>query len=104
MLSNQATDEVLSLFYVIFLAHNCLQIIAEAANGPTTLAADELLRQRNILIIPVCFDNFFAVIWLLILSHCFSDMIFEPLLLQGGYIISEFVYHSHRVHQCELAF
>jgi len=30
-----------------------IQIVAEAANGPTTLAADKVLRDKNVLVIPV---------------------------------------------------
>ena len=30
-----------------------MQVIAEGANGPTTIAADEILMERKILVIPV---------------------------------------------------
>lgn len=32
----------------------CFQVIAEGANGPTTIAAERILHERKVLVIPVC--------------------------------------------------
>ena len=31
----------------------CIQVIAEGANGPTTIAAEKILHEKNVLVIPV---------------------------------------------------
>ena len=38
---------------IVYVYFTLLQIIAEAANGPVTIAADRELLKRNILVIPV---------------------------------------------------
>lgn len=43
----------------------CLQIIAEGANGPTTLRAHEILLDRNILVIPVSNSARNSALWCL---------------------------------------
>ncbi len=34
-----------------------MQIVAEGANGPTTIAAEKILTERNIMVIPDLFAN-----------------------------------------------
>ena len=35
----------------------CTQVVAEGANGPTTIAAEKILMDRNIMVIPDLFAN-----------------------------------------------
>ena len=39
--------------YKISYCYMYLQVIAEGANGPTTIAAEKILRDKNVLVIPV---------------------------------------------------
>lgn len=42
---------------------SCFQIIAEGANGPTTVGADQIFLKKNILVIPVSWSYYFSAVF-----------------------------------------